>query len=256
KLGSQSAGSLTASVRGGVALSCFQVADAKLLDAALAERLRRYGATEPLGRAGRHASGRLRAGRRSQVAWARWGTRAWTWSAPGGQAGSAEVAARAALKAPTGARAGAKGITLQSDLIHGTLDGDTRSLRFEGLARLRRLPPLGMAGASPYVGMAKAGTAQALVRVDPRRVPEALSPFLRRALAVCGSCPRGLSTTLSERLGAALTGNAVLRVGTFRPTDSGLRSDLGRLRALPTAVLFELSPKARNVTTLLAPLAE
>src|SRR5690606_3279167 len=148
-----------------------------------------------------------------------------------------------------------KGLELRNAQLRGRFDGDDDSLRFRGQATVRRLPPLGRAGPSPYVGTPVEGTAQALLRLAPGRVGAALHPLLRRSLALCGACPRGQARVLSTQLGAALTGNAILRVGTFRPTGAGLRSDLGRFRALPVAMLFELRPGV-DAGALLAPLGK
>lgn len=240
RMGIRAAGSFTSSIRGGAALACFQVAEPTALDAALGERLARLGPVDTTTRPGTQASQRLSQGRNALAGWVRRGARACTWSAPVEVAEPVEREAVAALRRPADVRAKASGIEVRSAQLRGRIEGDAEALTFRGQGNLRRLPPLGRAGRSPYVGTKAGGTAQALVRLAPGRVDAALHPLLRRSLALCGSCPRGQARVLSQQLGTALTGNAIIRAGTFRPTGAGLRSDLGRFRALPVAMLFEL----------------
>lgn len=254
-IGVRTAGSFTSSIRGGAALACFQVAQPKAFDAAISERLARLGAVDATLRPGTHAAQRLSQGRSALAGWVRRGARACTWSAPVDRSAAVEREAMAALRRPADARAGKTGLELQSAHLKGRLDGDAEALTFRGLGTLRRLPPLAGGGRSPYVGTPAGGTAQALLRLAPGRVDTALHPLLRRAFALCGSCPRAGARPLARRLGAALTGNAILRVGTFRPTGAGLRSDLGRFRALPLAMLFELRA-GTDGAALLAPFGE
>ena len=251
-LGGAAASPLTSSVRGSRALACLSVADVKRFDEAMTSRVQAQGSATATSLPG--VTG-MRSGAGSvTLGWVRKRSEACTWSSAANEADATERDAIAALARPSGKRAKPKpGLAFAAAQLQGQADGDASRLTATGRTQLRGLPPLGRAGIARYAGTPMGGSAQAVLKLEQQGASRLLDPMLRRLSGVCSGCDAASLRAQLAKLGPLLTGEAVVRAGIFRPTEAGLRSQLGRYRALPFAVALQVKDAAR-VDALLAPL--
>lgn len=254
-LGGSGGAALTGSVRGSQAMACLTLADPALFDAQLGRRLERLGTPSALGVQGLDAGRQVRDGEGRIQGFARRKGEACTFAAPATLAGQAARDAVQALRARPAKVSGARGLELVFAGGRANVDGSADALRMQGTAASPRALPLQGAGASPYANVEVRGTAQLALRLEPRAGGAALTGALHRVARLCTGCDRALLGGSIRGLSEQLTGAAVIRIGTFRPTDAGLRTPLGRYRALPFALVAQHRP-GRGISTALATLRQ
>ena len=252
-LGGAGDASLTGSVRGPQAMACLTLADPATFEAQLGRRLERFGTPTPVALKGLDGGRQVEDGEGRVQGFARRKGLACTWTAPAARATQAAREALQALQGRPAKSSTAPGLDLVFAGGRARADGSAQDLRVEGTAASPRALPLLPPGASPYANVAVRGTSQVALRLEPRAGGAALTGALRRLAQLCAGCDRAVLQQATQRLAGQLTGAALLRVGTFRPTNEGLRSTLGRYRALPFALLAQHQP-GTGVSTALASL--